>query len=101
MYGLVIAAGAAGIKCQTVQALGTCNNWPLEIANDANAPISHYTQAMLDQNGNEIWNKREYTQDTLDIPWQRPPQPECAASLTDQRTLRMIHQFIDRQTQNG
>ena len=101
MYGLVIAAGAAGLKCQTVQALGTCNNWPLEIANDANAPISHYTQAMLDQNGNEIWNKREYTQDTLGIPWQRPPQPECAASLTDQRTLRMIHQFIDRQTQNG
>ncbi|MCP4192701.1 MAG: hypothetical protein GY768_18960 [Planctomycetaceae bacterium] len=101
MYGLVIAIGAGGLQSHALRAFGTCNNWPDEISNDASAPISHYTQAILNRNGSEIWDKRKYTRHTIDRPWQRPPQPEQAASLTDQRTLRMIHQFIDWQTTRG
>lgn len=101
MYGLVIAMGVAGLHCRTLRAFGTCNNWPSAVVNDPGAPISHYTQAMLDSNGNEIWDKRKYTPHTLNSPWRRPPSPEHAASLTDQRTLRMIHRFIDTQISRG
>jgi hypothetical protein len=97
MYALVMAMGAAGLTCHAIPALGTCNNWPREIADDPGAPISHYTQPMADGSGCEIWDKRKYTPCTLSAPWRRPPHHGRAAVLTDRRTLRMLHRFIDRQ----
>jgi len=97
MYGLVMAMSAAGLECRTITALGTCNNWPDGVPDDPGAPISHYTQAMKDHDGHEAWDKRRYTPHTLSTPWQRPSQPGKVAALTDQRTLQMLHRFIDRQ----
>jgi hypothetical protein len=97
MYGLVMAMSAAGLECHTISALGTCNNWPGGLADDSRAPISHYTQPMKDCNGREIWNKRTYTPHTLARPWRRPPHHGETTTLTDQRTLQMLHRFIDRQ----
>jgi len=97
MYGLVTAMATAGLRCHTVAALGTCNNWPRGLSDDPSAPISHYTQPMTDGRGNEIWNKRTYTPHTLSRPWGRPPDYDRAATLTDRRTLQMLHRFIDRQ----
>jgi len=97
MYALVMAMSAAELKCHTIAALGTCNNWPDGISNDASTPISHYTQAMSDRHGQEVWFKRKYTPHTLSTPWQRPPHPEKVVTLTDQRTLQMLHRFIDWQ----
>jgi hypothetical protein len=52
---------------------------------------------MTDSSGHEIWDKRSYTDRTLGRPWGRPPDPDRAATLTDRRTLEMLHRFIDRQ----
>ena len=97
MCALVLAMGAAGLECRTVAALGTCNNWPDGLPDDPGAPISHYTQPMTDSSGHEIWDKRSYTEHTLARPWGRPPDRDRAATLTDRRTLEMLHRFIDRQ----
>ncbi len=97
MYALVLAMSAAGLECHTITALGTCNNWPDGLADDSSAPISHYTQPMQDCDGREIWNKRTYTPHTLSKPWQRPPHHDEVTTLSDQRTLRMLHRFIDWQ----
>jgi len=97
MYALVMAMSVAGLESHTVAALGTCNNWPDGLPNDSSAPISHYTQPMKDFSGREIWNKRKYTPHTLKTPWRRPPPHGDATTLTDQRTLQMLHLFIDRQ----
>ena len=97
MYALVMAMGAAGLQCHTVAALGICNNWPEGLPNDSIAPISHYTQPMNDGNRREVWNKRKYTPDTLSEPWQRPPHPSSVTTLTDQRTLQVLHRLIDWQ----
>jgi len=101
MYGLVMAFSEAELECRTIAALGTCNNWPNELPNDPSAPISHYTQAMKDCKGREIWDKRKYTPCTLSRPWRRPPDPGDAATVTDQRTLQVLHRFIDWQEENG
>jgi hypothetical protein len=97
MYGLVASMATGGVRCHTVAALGTCNNWPRGLSDDPSAPISHYTQPMADGGGNEIWNKRTYTPHTLSRPWRRPPAHDLASTLTDRRTLQMLHRFIDRQ----
>ena len=97
MYALVMAMSAAGLECRTIAALGTCNDWPDGISNDPSAPISHYTQAMKDCNGQEVWDKKKYTPHTLSTPWRRPPHHEKVVTLTDQRTLQMLHRFIDWQ----
>lgn len=97
MYALVMAMSAAKLECHTMAALGVCNNWPDGIPDDSSAPVSHYTQAMKDPNGCEVWDKRKYTAHTLATPWRRPPRHDTVATLTDQRTLRMLHRFIDWQ----
>ena len=97
MYAHVMAMNAAGLKCRTIAALGTCNNFPDGIPDDSSAPISHYTQAMKDCNGRVVWGKRKYTPHTLSTPWHRPPHHGEVATLTDQRTLQMLHRFIDWQ----
>jgi len=97
MYALVMAMRAAELECHTIAALGTCNNWPDGVSNDPSAPISHYTQVMNDDSGQEVWAKRKYTSHTSSIPWQRPPHHEKVVTLTDQRTLQMLHRFIDWQ----
>jgi hypothetical protein len=97
MCALVMAMSEAKLECHTIDALGTCNNWPRDIPNNSSAPISHYTQAMMDRNGREIWNKRTYTAETSVRPWNRPPHPSEAQTLTDQWTLQMLHRFIDWQ----
>ena len=97
MYGLVMAMSAVGLECHTIAALGTCNNWPDGIPDDPEAPISHYTQAMQDREGRKAWDKREYTPHTSSMPWQRPPNHSEVVTLTDQRSLRMLHRFIDWQ----
>ena len=100
MYGLVMAMSAAHLECRTIAALGPCNNWPEGVPDDPDAPISHYTQVMKDRAGQELWDKRTYTPLTLSVPWQRPPQHSEAATLTDQRSLQMLHRFIDRQDEH-
>jgi len=100
MYALVMAMNEAGLACHTISALGTCNNWPKGIPDDSGAPISHYAQTMNDSDGCEVWDKREYTPHTTSTPWQRPPHHEKVATLTDQRTLQMLHRFIDWQYEN-
>ena len=97
MYALVMAMSAAGLECHSVAALGTCNNWPEGVSNDSIAPISHYTQPMNDGNGREVWNKRKYTPYTLSKPWRRPPHHNKVTTLTDQRTLQVLHRLIDWQ----
>lgn len=97
MYGLVLAMNAGQLECRTIAALGTCNNWPNGLPDDSDAPVSHYTQVMKDRKGHEVWDKRKYTPLTLSTPWQRPPYPGQVSTLTDQRTLQMIHRFIDWQ----
>jgi len=97
MYGLVVAMTAARLECRTIAALGTCNNWPGRLPDDSAAPISHYTQVMLERDGRELWDKRKYTPHTLATPWHRPPDPGRASCLTDQRALQMLHRFIDLQ----
>jgi len=97
MYGLVMAMSTAQLECRTIAALGTCNNWPDGFPDDSGAPISHYTQVMKDRNGHEVWDKRKYTHQTLSIPWKRPPQPDQVSTLTDHRTLQMLHRLIDWQ----
>ena len=97
MYGLVMAMRAAGLECRTIEALGTCNNWPGGLPDDSDAPISHYTQVMRDRDGRELWDKRKYTPHTMATPWHRPPDPGRASSLTDQRSLQALHRFIDWQ----
>ncbi|MGD8357073.1 MAG: hypothetical protein PVG42_03355 [Lysobacterales bacterium] len=97
MYGLVMAMTEAKLECHTVAALGTCNNWPHGLPDDLSAPISHYTQAMQDRTGREIWDKRKYTPHTSSRPWRRPPPPGDVATLTDRRTLQVLHRFIDWQ----
>lgn len=97
MCALVLALGTARLKCSTVSTLGTCNNWPAGLPDDPDAPISHYTQPMVDSSGTMIWDKRSYTAHTLSRPWGRPPDPRRAATLTDQQSLTMLHTYIDRQ----
>jgi hypothetical protein len=97
MYALVMSMSAAGLECRTIAALGTCNDWPGGIPDDAGAPISHYTQAMKDRDGREVWDKRKYAPHTLSTPWRRPPHHGNVATLTDQRALQMLHRFIDWQ----
>jgi len=97
MYALVMAMSAAGLECRTIAALGTCNHWLDGIPDDPSAPISHYTQVMRDGKGREVWDKRKYTPHTLSKPWQRPPHHRSVATLTDQRTLQMLHRLIDWQ----
>lgn len=97
MYAHVMAMSEAGLECHPIAALGTCNNWPDGLPDDVSAPISHYTQAMTNLNGGVIWDKRQYTPHTLSRPWRRPPLQGEAATLTDQRTLQMLHRFIDWQ----
>lgn len=97
MYALVMAMNEANLKCHTIAALGTCNDWPADVSNDPAAPISHYAQRMMDHAGQEVWDKRKYTPHTSALPWQRPPRPENVITLTDQRTLKMLHKLIDRQ----
>jgi len=97
MYALVMAMRAADLRCHTVAALGTCNNWPRGLADDPSAPISHYTQPMKDSRGTEVWDKRTYTPHTRFRPWGRPPSHDRAATLTDQRALLMLHRFVDWQ----
>ena len=99
MYALVMAMSAAGLACRTMTALGTCNNWPDGIPDDSSAPISHYTQPMKDCNGREVWDKRKFTPHTLSKPWRRPPHYGEVATLTDQRTLQMLHRLIDWQNE--
>jgi hypothetical protein len=97
MYAHVMAMSEAGLECHPIAALGTCNNWPDGLPDDTSAPISHYTQAMKNRNGDVIWDKRQYTSHTLSRPWRRPPQHGEATTVTDQRTLQMLHRFIDWQ----
>ena len=99
MYGLVLAMSAARLESRTIAALGTCNNWPDGLSDDSDAAISHYTQVIKDRNGREVWDKRKYTPHTLGRPWRRPPDPGQVSTLTDQRTLQMIHRFIDWQSE--
>jgi len=101
MYGLVMAMSTARLECRTIAALGTCNNWPGGLPEDSDAPISHYTQAMYDRNGRELWDKRKYTPHTMATPWHRPPDPGRASCLTDQRSLQMLHRFIDMQDEQA
>jgi hypothetical protein len=101
MYGLVASMATFGLTCRTVAALGTCNNWPRGLADDPVAPISHYTQPMIDGAGNEIWDKRRYTPHTLSQPWDRPPAADRASTLTDRRTLQTLHRFIDLQEKSA
>lgn len=100
MYALAAALATSGLRCHTVDALGTCNNWPQGLPDDPSAPISHYTQPIMDARGGPIWDKRAYTPQTLSRPWGRPPSPDQAATLTDRRTLKMLHRFIDWQEEN-
>ncbi len=97
MCALVLAMGSEGLRCDTVPALGTCNSWPHGLSDDPSAPVSHYTQPMTDSGGTVIWDKRNYTAHTISRPWGRPPEHDRAATLTDQRTLQMLHRFIDWQ----
>ncbi|MGD2147425.1 MAG: hypothetical protein PVH41_12085 [Anaerolineae bacterium] len=101
MYAHAMAMRAAGLECHPIAALGPCNNWADEVTNDASAPISHYTQPMVDVDGRELWDKRKYTPHALSKPWRRPPPPEEAATLTDRRTLEMLHRFIDWQQEES
>lgn len=101
MYGHVMAMKEAGLQCHTIKALGTCNNWPDGLPDDPDAPISHYCQGIKDREGQEIWHKWRYTDSTSSIPWQRPPSPDNAATLTDQRTLQMLHRYIDWQEESS
>lgn len=97
MYALVMAMREAGLDCHAITALGTCNNWPDGVSDDPDAPISHYTQIMTDRAGHEVWDKRKYTSCTLSMPWKRPPPHDKVARLTDQRSLQMLHRYIDWQ----
>jgi len=97
MYALVLALFEADVKINTLPNFGTCNNWRDGLSDDPEAFIAHYTQPMEDASGNIIWNKRTYTPSTLSSPWIRPPEPEAARTLTDRRTLKLIHTFIDQQ----
>ncbi len=97
MYALVTAMASSGLQSHTIEALGTCNDWAETLSNDPSAPISHYTQQMKDHRGDTIWDKRTYTPHTLITPWGRPPDPDRAATLTDRRTLEMLHRHIDWQ----
>jgi hypothetical protein len=101
MYGLVMAMSAARLECHTIAALGTCNNWPEGLPDDSAAPISHYTQVMHDRDGRELWDKRKYTAHTMATPWHRPPDPGRASSVTDHRSLQMLHRFIDWQDEQA
>jgi hypothetical protein len=101
MYGHVMAMEKAGLQCHGIGALGTCNNWPDGLPDEPSAPISHYCQGIKNHEGQEIWSKWNYTDSTTSLPWQRPPPAESAATLTDQRTLQMLHQFIDWQEKSG
>jgi len=101
MYGLVTSMATCGLSCHTVAALGTCNDWLRGLPDDPSAPISHYAQPMTDGRGREIWDKRTYTPHTLSRPWDRPPAYELASTLTDHRTLQMLHRFIDQQERSA
>lgn len=95
MAALVVSMGRAGLTTHTVPSLAPCNNWPDGLANDASAPMAHYTQTMFDRDGRKIWDKREYTPSTARTPWERPPAPSVPSTRVDRRALRMLHDFIE------
>jgi hypothetical protein len=62
--------------------VGLCNNWGNR--DNADAPILHYCQPMLDAQGNHIWGKSKY------VAWDTPPDPSLATNRVDREVLTML-----------
>jgi hypothetical protein len=71
-----------GLVMQPHENVGLCNNW--ENNDDPDAPILHYCQPMLDDQGNQFWRKWDY------VPWEMPPCPSLATNRVDREVLHML-----------
>ena len=95
MYGLVIAMHEAGLRVETRDDLGVCNNW--EQRTGPLPKLIHYPARVLDEDGQVLWSKQSYTPATRRFPWSRPPAPERAGNPLERRLLEVLHEHVDRQ----
>ncbi len=95
MYGLVLSAVEAGLDIQSRETLGVCNNW--DVLNDKPASIVHYPNPFLDEDGNKIFFKQDFTANTLTKPWQGVPKPELATNWVENRMLRLLRSVVNQQ----
>jgi len=91
MYALVSAASVGGLRF-SLDAVGAYVGWPDELVGQA--PIVHYCQDVVDDEGRTIWAKRSYR------PWDAVPNASRAklAYCRDLLSLVNEHALLQRQT---
>jgi len=82
MSALVAAILSVGLKIETYESIGLCNDWNNN--NDERAPIIHYTQGVRDINGTEIWTKRRHLKGT------KVPSSSLATNRVDRIILELL-----------
>jgi hypothetical protein len=87
MTALVLAMEKNGLKIDTEENIGICNNW--DNNNDEDAPLVHYCQTVKDKDGKELWGKHRYT------PGDKVPDPEVAQNRVDRIVLETLHELYN------
>lgn len=86
MFAYVAAAAEYGLRHEPIS-LGIANNWKPESAPDA--PIVHYCQSIMDQQGREIFWKRDYT------PWSRIDETVEPEEDYNRDLIALINDYVD------
>jgi hypothetical protein len=84
MHGLVSAAGCSGLKF-SLEAIGAFVGWPDEMVGEA--PIVHYCQDVVADDGRLLWSKRGYR------PWGRVDGVEQARHSYCRDLLALVNEY--------
>ena len=85
MTALVLAMNKNGLKIETEENIGICNNW--DNNNDEDAPLVHYCQTVKDKDGRELWGKHRHNMGD------KVPDPSVAQNRVDRVVLETIHEL--------
>ncbi len=86
MFAYVAACAEYGLRHQPIS-LGICTNWKPEDVPDA--PIIHYCQPILANDGREIFSKHFYRT------WERPDEAAVPVEDYGRDLVRIVNDFID------
>jgi hypothetical protein len=89
MYGLVTASAAMGLRFSLEDAFAGFIKWPDEFVGDA--PIVHYCQKVVAEDGTLIWFKHEYQ------PWEEVVGGEQARHAYCRDLLELVNEFATYQ----
>jgi GDP-fucose protein O-fucosyltransferase len=97
MYSLIMATIEQGIEVKTVDNLGFCTTWAArEKYNNKkfvdSISLYHYPWDILNEDGNRLFNKQDYTSHTRGEKWDQI-DPSKATTYLEQQFLQLIDQY--------